>query len=174
MILASAIVALLGAALFRLRGSAAFARWTGRGKTTADAAFAIVLAVFAWASSEAVGDARVDWWETAIVAAALWFGGRLGWWDSLDLGRVEGTFWRDFLAHSARGALWTAPAAIAVLVLGLGPAVLLLLAGASAGVAYEIGWRIPSTVPGLRQGTEIGEALFGGAIGLALGGAVLA
>jgi hypothetical protein len=118
--------------------------------------------------SEAIGDRRMDWWEMLIVALALWSGARLGWPSSLDLGRNEGEWFDDLMAHTGRGVLWVLPAAIAVLVLDLGPAVFLMFAGSACGAAYEAAWRIPSAVPGLRQGPELGEVLFGSAIGAAL------
>jgi uncharacterized membrane protein YuzA (DUF378 family) len=48
------ILAAIGAALFRLRGSDLFARVTGRGKTTADAVYAVGLALLFTSS--------MPWW----------------------------------------------------------------------------------------------------------------
>lgn len=150
-----AAVILLLAAGFRLRGDAAFHRWTGRGATTAR--------LVAWAlpvglSGFALG---LGWWSL-VLGVAAWAGSLLGWWGSLDLGRQFGGFWRDFALHSARGVMWTAPMAAVLFVAG-GAWWWLLAAGALCGALYEAGYRAWPA-----RGTEVGEGLFGGAIGAAL------
>jgi hypothetical protein len=143
-----------GGLLFRLRGAAIFERLTGRGKTTADAIYAVGLALVA----------APGWWQGAALALALWSGGRAGWWRSLTLGRnpMDGSVLSQWVRHTARGVLWTAPAAVLAWWLGASP-VPLLVAGLLCGVAYEAGWRLAGRW-GL-GGTEWGECFFGAAIG---------
>ncbi len=148
----------LGAAGFWLRGAAVFQRFTGRGATTAR--------LFAWALPMGAASALVtDWYNAAAVAVALYLGTLAGWWRSLDLGRHEGEWLRDFVLHSARGLLWTLPAALvcAAASLSLTAAVPLIAAGLACGLIYELGWRVYPP-----RATEIGETAFGAAIGGAL------
>lgn len=156
MTVALAILApLILAAGFRLRGDAVFARWTGRGATTARiVAWAIPCGLIAWGLYG-------EWYVGLAMAVAAFLGAILGWWQSLDLGRVEGTWLKDFAMHTLRGVLWTAPMGAAAW-LGAGNPVPLLIAGALCGVAYEIGWRFKA-----RQ-TEIAEAVFGAVVGLGM------
>lgn len=141
---------------FWLRGSALFERLTGRGATTAR--------LVCWALP-----CGLAWWAlggnplyAAGAAVAAWLGTLLGWWGSLDLGRNEGTWLEDFLLHTARGVLWTAPMAAVALVqheawwwmLGV---------GALCGLLYELGYQLNEA-----RGTEIGEFLFGAVIGAAM------
>lgn len=153
----SLVGALVGGVGFWLRGSATFARATGRGATTARiVAWAMPLAAFAWLLTP------LAWWWCAALAVALWLGALPGWWGSLDLGRVEGAWPRDLALHTLRGVVWMAPAAA---VLGLAGAAWWppLLAGLSCGAAYEVGWRVWPA-----RATEVGECLFGAACGAAL------
>jgi len=92
---------------------------------------------------------------------------RLGWWRTLTLGRnpEDGPAWRQWLLHTARGVLWTAPAAALAWWLGCSPFAL-LLAGLLCAPAYEAGWRLDRR--GGLGGTEWGECFFGAAIGVAL------
>lgn len=148
----------LGAAGFWLRGAAWFAQITGRGATTARLA--------AWALPMGLASALLtEWYNAVAIAAGLYLGTLAGWWGSLDLGRREGEWLRDFVLHTARGLLWTLPAAIvcAVAALDIANAVPLIAAGLLCGVLYEVGWRAYPP-----RATEIGEAAFGGAIGAAL------
>lgn len=164
MIVAIFVVALLAAG-FRIRGDAAFARWTGRGATTARiVAWAIPVAASGWLLG-------LEWPVAVALGVAAWVGCLAPWWGSLDLGRHEGTWFRDFCLHSARGVLWTLPMAGVVFLaqfsvwptVGAGLWWPLLAAGALCGPAYELGYRIRE-----KRGTEIGEALFGALIGGAL------
>jgi hypothetical protein len=106
-----------------------------------------------------------EWYNAAAISAALYIGTLAGWWRSLDLGRKEGEWLRDFVLHSARCLLWTLPAALvcAAATLDMTNAVPLIAAGLLCGVFYEAGWRVYPA-----RATEIGEAIFGGAIGAAL------
>lgn len=146
---------LILAAGFRLRGDAIFARWTGRGATTARiVAWAVPCGLIAWGLYGL-------WYVGLAMGAAAFLGAVLGWWGSLDLGRVEGTWAKDFALHSLRGVLWTLPMAAAAW-LGAGDPLPLLIAGALCGVCYEIGWRFRA------HQTEIAEAIFGFAVGVGL------
>ena len=155
--------AIIGAAGFWLRGAAVFQRITGRGATTARiVAWAAPLALLCWAVTP------LPWWWCVGVAIALWLGCLPGWWGSLDLGRNGGSWVRDFALHTLRGVVWVAPAAAVLAAAGAAwwwP----LLAGLACGVAYEIGWRL-RPVGGARRpaATEIGELVFGAAVGSAL------
>jgi hypothetical protein len=157
MMIEAPIGAAVGALLFRMRGAALFQRITGRGKTTGDAVYAAGLAAIA----------MPGWWQALALAVALWLGGRLGWWRTLTLGRnpEDGPVWQQWLLHTARGVLWTAPAAALAWWLGCSPFAL-LLAGLLCAPAYEAGWRLDGR--GGLGGTEWGECFFGAAIGLAL------
>ena len=151
------IGAVVGALLFRMRGAALFRRIIGRGKTTGDAVYAVGLAAVA----------LPDWWQVLALVVALWLGGRLGWWRSLTLGRnpADGPVWQQWALHTARGVLWTLPAAVVAWWWGASPWPL-LLAGLACAPAYEAGWRLDGRF-GL-GGTEWGECFFGAAIGAAL------
>lgn len=155
--------ALIGAAGFWLRGAALFARATGRGATTARVvAWAVPLALLCWAATPLPGC-----WALAL-AVALWLGSLPGWWGSIDLGRNDGWWARDAALHTARGVLWGAPAAV-VLWLAGGAWWWPVLAGLACAPAYEIGWRLRPVGDARRPAaTEIGEILFGAAMGAAV------
>ncbi len=152
------IAMVLGAMLFRMRGAAGFRRITGRGKTTADAAWALTMAAITAAPSL---------WQLLALAAALWLGGRPGWWQSLTLGRctLDGSTAAQWTRHTARGVFWIAPAAAVAWWVGASPWPL-LVAGLLCAPAYEAGWR----ADGWQHlgGTEWGELLFGATLGAAL------
>lgn len=157
------ILATIGAALFRLRGSDLFARVTGRGKTTADAVYAVGLALLFTSS--------MPWWGVPALALALWLGGRPGWWKSLSLGRnpADGSVSAQFVRHTLRGVVWTAPAAVVAFALDA-PPIPLILAGATCALVYEVGYRLSDRggVFGRFDGTEWGELFFGAMVGVAL------
>jgi hypothetical protein len=69
---------------------------------------------------------------------------------------------------ASRGLVWTLPAALVVWQFDIGNAIALLIVGLACPLFYELGYRTPSKIPYLRQGPEVGEVLFGAAIGLAL------
>lgn len=173
----SAIVA--GGAFFRLRGSAAFERWVGRGASTAR--------IIAWAMPMALitlGGVGTGW-NFALMVGAYWLGAIMPWFQSLSLGRVpeekmqvlpsfaanwfpslaaflvEDSWRRDAFMHSIRGLLWVLPPTIALVYTG-GCWWAMLLAGLVCVPAYELGWRVSS-----RHGTEVGEVLYGAAMGAA-------
>lgn len=145
-----------GAALFRLRGSEEWARWTGRGATSIRLIWAAYLSLCAWW----VGD--LDWWIALALFPAFWLGAILPWWKSLDMGRRDGTFWRDFTLHTARGVLWTAPAS-AVLFGSPTSSIWLLCAGLACGVVYAVSWALRT-----KNQVEAAEWMFGLLIASAL------
>lgn len=156
--------ALVGAFGFWLRGSSLFYALTGRGATTARlVAWAFPMGVVAWFGGIPTLLAAALFW-------AFWLGSVAPWWGSLDLGRGEGAWRTDALAHLSRGVLWTLPAGVGLIAMGYPEGGLLVAAsGLAALPAYELGWTIrpPGTpAPGA---TEIGELLTGAAIGAAVG-----
>lgn len=157
--------AILGAALFWLRGSSKFEEWTGRGKTTGDAVWAagMGLLVFSMGAS---------WYGAIALAIGMFLGGRLPWWRSLSLGRnaADGPEGLQYLRHAARGMMWVAPAALMASLGGMSPYPL-LVAGLFCVPAYVIGyaWREGDGSP-YSNPTAVGEMLFGAAI--AVGAAV--
>jgi len=149
--------ALLGGVGFRLRGSAWVSLVTGRGATTARIlCWAMPLAALAWVCG-------LVWWGAVLLALGLWAGCLAPWWDSLDLGRVDGALARDLAMHAARGVLWAAPAALALLIAGAGLWWIPLAASLACTPAYALGWAV---VPA--RATEVGEVLFGAALGAAV------
>lgn len=149
---------LLAGTGFRVRGDDIFKKWTGRGLTTARiVCWAVpcgLLALMAGASLVVA----------LMIGVAAWLGSIAGWWNSLTLGRnpKEGPLVEQWLRHTARGLLWTAPMVMVAIQAG-GNGAWLALAGLLCGPAYELGWR---TYP--QRGTEIGEFVFGALIGAAL------
>jgi hypothetical protein len=152
---------LVGAIGFRLRGDAIFHEVTGRGATTAR--------LVCWAiPTGLLALATVPWWASVLVALGFFLGAMPGWYGSLDLGRREGSAVKDPLIMAARGLAWTILPALVIWQFDVGNAIALLIAGFACPLLYEAGYRIPSKIPYLRQGPEVGEALFGAAIGLAV------
>lgn len=151
------------AAAFRLRGDAIWNEWTGSGTTGGRALWAGVVALCLFA-------AGAGWW--AVAAAPILFACAVpGWPGSIDLGRNEGSWLRDFGMMLLRGSLFTMPAG-ALLVWQVGPEFIpFMLAGWFAAPAYEVGWRVPVRWEYLRQGPPLGEFLFGAVIGAAIGAA---
>lgn len=162
MIAAAVILAL--AVGFRLRGWGGFERITGRGATTARiVCWAIPCGLAWWALSGAPA------WSALAMGVAAWLGAIAPWWGSLDLGRQYGGWGRDVLMHSARGVLWTLPMAVVTWWFEAPSWPWLLAAGVLCGLIYEVGYRLADAARGrLGGGTEIGEVMFGAAIGAAL------
>ncbi len=153
--------AVIGAIGFRLRGDAIFQKITGRGATTAR--------IVCWAIPMGLLSlSTVPWWASVWVTVGFFLGAVLGWYGSLDLGRREGDPVKDRLIMASRGLVWTLPAALVVWQFDIGNAIALLIVGLACPLFYELGYRTPSKIPYLRQGPEVGEVLFGAAIGLAL------
>ena len=104
--------AVLGAATFWLRSSARWRELTGGGKRTGDAAWSLAMTLLALL-------AGLPWWWAGPFLLAVFLGGRLGWWGSLDYGTQNGTYAGDFALHSARGLFWTLPAGALLGAVGL-------------------------------------------------------
>lgn len=105
-------------------------------------------------------------WYIPIFILSWWLGTILGWWKSIDMGRMEGSWIQDFILQSLRGVLWVLPTVIAMAVLLQSfplSLIILLVGGLSCGVCYEIGWRMATDKVG---GTEWGEYIFGAVLGL--------
>jgi cell division protein FtsW (lipid II flippase) len=152
---------IVGAIGFRLRGDAIFHEITGRGAITAR--------IVCWAVPMGLLSlSTVPWWASVWVTVGFFLGAALGWYGSLDLGRNEGDPVKDRIIMTARGLVWTLPAALVVWQFDIGNAIALMIIGLACPLFYELGYRTPSRIPYLRQGPEVGEVLFGAAIGLAL------
>ena len=150
--------AIVGAIGFRLRGSSWFEEVTGRGATTAR--------IVCWAiPMGALSLTNVPWQYSFLVGLGFFLGAIAGWWGCLDLGRNEGSAARDYIVMFFRGILWTLPPTIVVYPFDATAGAAMLIAGALCPVAYTIGWLVPSKIPNLRQGPELGEFIFGGMIG---------
>ena len=75
---------------------------------------------------------------------------------------------RDAIALTLSGLVVGLPTALALVLMGHTLSALVwLVAGASKVIAYEIGWQLHKD-GSWRQGTEIGEVLFGAFLGLAV------
>lgn len=159
------LAALAGALLFRGRGGA-FNRLAcaiaGRDSSTvslvsdwaARALYALGLAALAGVGVGA----------TVVLAIVLLAGTPLGW-----FGALEARTLADLKLLALRGLIFAAPAVVVLAWLGLpGQAGIFLLAGPLCGPLYYAAARIPSRIPQLRQGPELGEALFGAVLGAAL------
>lgn len=156
-----AIAALVGGVTFWLRASSVFESLTGRGKTTADAVWALFMAALA-------ALANAEWYGALAVGIGMWLSARPGWWQSLSLGRnaADGAEGLQYLRHAARGMVWVAGGALGAWLGGLSP-LPLLIAGTLCVPCYVIGyaWREGHADP-YTNPTAIGEFLFGAAIGV--------
>ena len=150
------MLALLGALLYRLRGGALSALWQ-RGDVPSRLAWALPTGALC-------GLLAGSWWVSAVTAITVYLASLIehGWCQSSDTGGQIDALDAACMSSVVIGI----GLAIAVPVYLLTDAVWLpVLAGSAlAGPAYWAGWRIESSVPDLRTGTEIGEALTGGAI----------
>lgn len=153
--------ALIGALGFRLRGSALFEQWTGRGATTAR--------VVCWAIPVAILSlVNVPVLYAPLIGLAIFLGAVPGWYGSLDLGRDDGNATKDYVIMTVRGFVWTAPAAYVMSMFSIESAIALVIAGLMCPLAYTAGWYIPSKVNHARQGAEVGELIFGALVGMAV------
>lgn len=163
------LAAIVGAAAFRWRGG-----WLNDTVFRTSNQFlmrhALTRAIFAVAIAAFLGFS----WSFVGVAVGLFLASCLPLWNSIDLGRIEGGVWSDRITLVCRGLFYTVmPAAVVagMHLAGLGTLLpfWIIPAGALMWPAYEIGWRLPINWDrlALRQGPEIGEALFGACLGLA-------
>jgi len=157
MILLVLFLPLLGALLFRVRGGLFRLPSTTLGR-----------AVWSVGMTVPIVGVTLNWW-LLLLAPLLFAGCVLPWWKSIDMGRNEGSYWVDVAFQTARGVCWVLPAvALMGWQYGFIAAAPLLIAGLLCAPAYELGWRTPSTIPGLTRGSEVGEVYFGFLIGLGL------
>lgn len=159
-VISAGIFALLCGAAMRLRGSDLWNKWTGTGTTGGRALWSVVVGACIWATYPS--------YLTLLTIPLLFAGAVPGWPGSIDLGRNEGTWGKDFALMTVRGLLFTFPAG-AYMAWLVDPSYLVFaFSGALAGVLYEAAWRIPVKYEHLRQGPPLGEFLFGVAVGLSL------
>lgn len=153
---------IVGAALFRLRGSSIVAKWFHVQNAT-------TIGRLIWSVGIAAASAGAVWHWWPVLTVPLWFAGCVVGWptgtESLTPppGQSRIVFYGLI---TGRGLLWTVPAGAVWFALGFGPWV--ALAGLACLPALLLGAVIPSRVPGLAQGHELGEFIFGGIIGAAL------
>lgn len=155
-----AVSFLIGALGRRIAGGA-FQQWTGW-----DIGDHLVRLFFGAtvAASAAMGGA--GWWSLLLVLA-VWIGCTIPM-GGIGLGRQPGGSW----LHDAAGLTMhgVATGVLCALALTEWPphvvASAMIVAGVFIVPAYEIGWRMarPTFPLGFRQGSEIGEALWGGTI----------
>lgn len=155
-----AVSLLAGAVLFRVRGGGLIVLGTSHGARAVYAAGFATLAVVVLSAD----------WRLAAFLPALWLGAC----PAHEWGRLAGGDWIDaaeeIVMRALRGVVFTALAG-AVLYAFDYPwraALLFGLAGAAHPLAYAIAWRIPSRVRHLDRGGELGEALLGAWLGVAL------
>lgn len=150
--------ALSGGALFRIRGGA-----FPTGST------AIARLIWSFGMAVLAFLLTFNYWMFALVPA-FFLGCLAPWWNSIDTGRNEGSFWQDFLVMMGRGVLWVLFPAV---VLGLLEySAFYVFVGLLCPVCYTIGWWLPNTKY-VKQGTEYGEILFGMVCGAGLALSIL-
>lgn len=114
-------------------------------------------------------------WPALYAAAlipAIWVGTTIGNFGGIDLGRGNGTYWGDVAALTLHGVGGIAtPAILAAWVWHApGPIFPILASGFAIGPAYTLGWALSGRIGnphfpiGLRGGSELGEAFWGGAV----------
>jgi hypothetical protein len=148
---------------FRMRGGL-WGDKIGWGATTARiVAWAIPVALVTWAWYQFA-------WYFALATGVLAFAGAtIGWFGGIDMGRMHGTWIRDFTVMTLVGFVKMLGVALMIGLAGFHTgAVAVSIAGALCGVMYELGWRTPSTRPGFQTGPELGELYFGALVGLAI------
>lgn len=113
-----------------------------------------------------------NWRVALLYIPGIWAGTTVGLFDSIGQGRGSDPYWRSFLGLTLHGIAGVALPALAAWWFGhtwwwLIPSAL------SISPLYTVGWAItgkdgtlPSLPNGLRGATEIGEALWGAAVGL--------
>lgn len=74
----------------------------------------------------------------------------------------------DLLGLAVRGLIITLPVGLQLQAMGYPWGVLYVPAGILMACAYWIGWMVPSVLPGLRRGVQVGEALFGATLAVLL------
>jgi hypothetical protein len=169
LIVAASLAGLLGALGRRVAGGA-FQQWSGVdvGDTPARVFFGWTMAVAAWLADPLV------WWHPLVLIPLVWIGTTVPNFSSIGMGVAPPrTYWQDFWGLSLHGLLGIAPAALALWWSGYGWC-WMVGAGCLIAPLYTIGWRISglrgklSFPVGLQGGTELGEAFWGCATGVAV------
>ena len=162
-ILILTVVSALG---FRVRG----------GYTVGGHVISHTLARLAWAGPVGAGAALISGNAQALVTIPFLFAAcTVPTFQAIDMGRMEGTLARDAFFTLIRGLIFSASAALPLWAIGaveLERAAAILGIGIFMPVLYELGWRTPSKIRGLEQGSAIAEAYWGGFFGFALGAAL--
>jgi len=161
------ILALISAVGFRVRG----------GFTVGGNVLSHTLARLAWAGPVAIGAGVITNNVYALVILPFIFAAcTVPTFHAIDMGRVDGTLAKDAAMNLLRGLIFSVAAALplwAAGVVDIVHAIAILGIGIFMPVMYELGWRTPSTIRGLEQGSAIAEAYWGAFYGLALGAALL-
>jgi hypothetical protein len=172
------LAALFGALGRRLAGGA-FQQWTGLdvGDLPVRIAFAALIVAAAFLGGwhphalTVLSIVVPPWSMPILLGLGVWIGSTMPMFSSIDLGKAEGTVPLDIAGLTAHGLLGIMlPAALAWW--GAYAPLWLLAAGLLSAPAYWLGWTITGVrgaqwLPlGLRGGTEIGETLWGAAVGI--------
>lgn len=161
------LLAFVSAVGFRIRG----------GYSVAGTAISHTLGRLAWAGPVTVGATLITDRVQALALLPFMFAAcTVPTFKAIDMGRMEGTVWRDAAWNLLRGLIFSAAAALPLWALGIvgtERAIAILGIGVFMPVMYELGWRTPSTIKGLEQGSAIAEAYWGGFYGLALAAALV-
>lgn len=152
-------------AAFRLRGDEIWDKLTGTGATGGRLLWSLTASLCLMASGGGI-------WGLA-AAPILFLSAIPGWPGSIDLGRNEGDWHTDFAFMCMRGAVFTAPAGLVLIITAGSEFIPFAISGLFAGICYELAWRLPVKWQYLRQGPPLGEAFFGAFIGATIGFAAL-
>lgn len=150
----------LCAVAFRLRGSELWDVWTHTGTIGGRVLWAVCVSFCLFVTGCSI-------WSLAVVPI-LFLSAVPGWPQSIDLGSNEGTWMRDFWMMAARGLLFTLPAGLLLSIFHSPWFLIFGFSGFLAGVMYTLGSKIPFKIKHLEQGPALGEALFGGLVGLSI------
>lgn len=150
------LMALAGAFGFRIRGDEIVGKLLGGPSTN--------VGRLIWALSIS-GMAAILYGPMALFLIPAFFVGAIpGWFDSIDMGRNENSFERDFYVMMFRGVLFTMPAGIVLHFLGFNP-MLFAWSGVLCPLIYSICWLIPIKNRWVGQGTPLAETVFGAYVG---------
>ena len=161
----SALAFVLGAVGRRVCGGA-FQQWTGKdiGDTPVRLFFGVCLGAAALI-------AGVHWYYCLALIPVTWVGTVTGNFNSMAMGRGGMSYAHDFFGLSLHGLLSGILPAAGAYFAGYGY-VAIAIAALSISPLYTLGWAMtgiqgkPSWPLGFRSGTEWGELLWGGAMGL--------
>jgi hypothetical protein len=156
----------------------AFQQWTGK-----DIGDLPVRLFFGACIALAALLAGATWWVAAFLILAIWAGTTIPLFGGLGMGRSGNDYWQDFGGMTAHGALGMSILMIPAPWLHINwlP---LWLAGLSISPLYTVGWSLTHQLPNgsrevawlpysLKGGSEVGEVLWGGAVGIGTALAVM-